>query len=493
MLSRSIHVSLHDRTLTFGAQFSVLASRIARRWLARNLSIPEKEVLLLSATQIPRWPLITAEINADGHVNLVMPDGAHTLEVADVADARSQIVQRAAAYGRDTLRRPVRLHASDPQGAWALAVHPDGTVEEIERLEVDELAAAQLDHAPTPDPEQAAPPLRAVASALNSPSPHAPVAGFASTVPSPPPSGDLDRQQLHDIPPSRLSRLVRFVGRELKSKEEAREDKIEAALRARHVVTQPNIVVISSPKGGPGKTSVSAALGDTCSRYAPNLRILAVDFNPGGGILSLMTPADRGARFTMRDLYHQHEHIRSRAQLQPYVASLPSGLDVLAVPPDPALTVEITPEHYSQLFDSCLLPNYDVLLLDTSPDITTPITQLALERGDQLVIVSEQGYLTAEMVKHSLPYLLSKPAAGPGATRTTMVLNKVITDPRAGRVQTVRENLKTIYSGPIVQIPWDLDLAAAMHAGRFELPQVKARSTRLPIKELALHVLERLI
>ena len=178
------------------------------------------------------------------------------------------------------------------------------------------------------------------------------------------------------------------------------------------MVTDTNLPVVVSPKGGPGKTTVAVIIGDALASRLPNQRIAAIDFNPGGGALEAVATEDRAARYSMLELHDQRRQVRSHAQLQPYVASLHSGLDLLAVPPDPSLALSITPEHYAELFDRVLMPNYNVLVLDTSPDITSPVTQLALQRGTQMIIVLEQGYVSSGVVIRSLPYLLAQPAAG---------------------------------------------------------------------------------
>jgi len=139
------------------------------------------------------------------------------------------------------------------------------------------------------------------------------------------------------------------------------------------------------------------------------------------------------------------------------------------------------------------VPNYNVLLLDTSPDITSPVTQLALQRGTQMIIVLEQGYVSSGVVVRSLRYLLEQPAAGSGGSRAIVVINRVLSDPRAGRLEELRDEIRKSHSGPIIEIPWDLDLRAEIDAGTYTLDRVRRRSTRLPLKRLALHVAENFI
>ncbi len=300
----------------------------------------------------------------------------------------------------------------------------------------------------------------------------------------------VDRQALHAQPPGPLGRFIDTVNDRLKDAAQREEEDLDAQFARRYLVTDTNLPIVVSPKGGPGKTTVAVIIGDALASRLHNQRIAAIDFNPGGGALEAIATEDRAARYSMLELHDQRRQVRSHAQLQPYVASLHSGLDLLAVPPDPSLALSITPEHYTQLFDRVLIPNYNVLVLDTSPDITSPVTQLALARGTQMIIVLEQGYVSSGVVIRNLPYLLAQPAAGDHGSRAIVVINKVMSDPRAGALEPLREEIRSVHSGPIIEIPWDLDLRADIDSGTYALDRVKRRSTRLPLKHLALHVAE---
>jgi len=299
----------------------------------------------------------------------------------------------------------------------------------------------------------------------------------------------LDRAAIHDVPVSRTGRLLAWTGLKLKSSVELEEDDVDRALSSRHSVGEPNIAVFTSPKGGPGKSTLTVTTGDAIARNVRTLRVLAVDFNPGGGVLSLISEDTRRAQRSMLELYEARHEIRSAAQIQPYVSSLPSGLDILAVPPDPRLAKGIKPEHYAELFQEVLLPAYDLLLLDTSPDITTPVTEYALSRGHQMICVCEQNYLTAKVVDHALGYLLETPAG----RQTTLAFNRVLNQAGAGRIAEVQAQMRAKCDGPQVVIPFDAELNAALASGRYHLPGVRHRATRLPLKQLALRVVERLV
>jgi len=107
-----------------------------------------------------------------------------------------------------------------------------------------------------------------------------------------------------------------------------------------------------------------------------------------------------------------------------------------------------------------------------------------------MIIVLEQGYVSSGVVTRSLRYLLGQPAAGGDGSRAIVVINRVINDPRAGALDALREEIRGAHTGPIIEIPWDLDLRADIDSGEYTLDGVKRRTTRLPLKRLALHVAE---
>ena len=469
---------------------------------------------------VPQWPTITANVESDGtgEVNL-SPSTKQTIRETSVEDARAIVLQHVAAYAKENHRRAVRLRVRDPAGEWVLGVNPDGTGFALDENSETERAAEDAGAAPAagnggPLTEPAARPrMRAVSGDRGTqPQPSGngvPAAARSAPAPSPtgarprtdtpaaapesefqiePMSRRVDRKALHSRPPGRLAQLMASVNERLKDPAEREEEELDRHFARRYLVTDTNLPVVVSPKGGSGKTTVALILGDALASRMPNQRVAAIDFNPGGGALEAVATEDRAARFSMLQLHRDREQVRSHAQLQPYVASLHSGLDLLAVPPDMGLALTIKPHHYEELFDEVLVPSYNLLVLDTSPDIASPVTQLALQRGTQMIIVLEQGYVSSGVVTRSLPYLLEQPAAGGDGSRAIVVINRVINDSRAGAIDVLREEIRGAHAGPIVEIPWDLDLRADIDSGEYTLDGVKRRATRLPLKRLALHV-----
>ena len=117
------------------------------------------------------------------------------------------------------------------------------------------------------------------------------------------PGRDVDREALHARPPGPMTRLVGSVGERLKDSAQREEEQLDQQFARRYVVTETNLPVVVSPKGGPGKTTVAVIIGDALASRLPNQRVAAVDFNPGGGALEAVATEDRGARFSLLQLH----------------------------------------------------------------------------------------------------------------------------------------------------------------------------------------------
>lgn len=475
------------------------------------------------AASNPHWLTVTATITAtaDGATGQLAKPGETPIELqgGSEAEVRRQVLAIAREYVQ-WLGRPARLRVTDSQATWPLVIDTDGNPTEEGEPDLTENTAPAANSTPelravandVDEHESSVPELPAEFQEPSSETTVAPrpiasvsksdrsgaMAGSASTAPPAQPSGPERsgprRPPRREPPKGPAARFVANVRQGFKDKQERREDELNAELGRRHVVRRENKIAVVSVKGGSGKSMLSVVIGDVLASRLPDQRVAAIDFNPGGGVLSAVTEDDRAAERTMLDLHNDRESIRSHAQLQPYVASLPSGLDVLSVPPDVGLALKIKPEHYAEMFSEILDDAYTLMVLDTSPDVTSAVTQLALNSATQIVIVCGQGYMESGVVTNALPYLLGTPAAGGDGSMATVVINGVIRDERAGRVEDVRSEILAINDQlPIVEVPMDLDLRSAMNSGTYTLDHIKRRSTRLPLKDLSLQVMRRFV
>jgi MinD-like ATPase involved in chromosome partitioning or flagellar assembly len=276
-----------------------------------------------------------------------------------------------------------------------------------------------------------------------------------------------------------LGRLRRRVDSLLVSRAEREEADLERRLRGHAGVTRPNIVALLSPKGGVGKTTSTFLAGNLLASHL-KLRAIAVDADPDFGTLGRLTA--QPAESSIADLIDDAERLTTAAELRPYVSRLPSGLHVLSAPRDATRAVGLGPAGYGELVAllSCF---YDTLLLDLGTGVAGPLARFAIERADQLVLVTTPEGLTANLVLDALRHLEN--------SRITVVVNKAHPHP-ATDVKAVEECLRRRDVRRSVTIPYDKRLATMLGSGTYSLEALERR-TRIPVKRLGMAVTEQLV
>jgi MinD-like ATPase involved in chromosome partitioning or flagellar assembly len=288
----------------------------------------------------------------------------------------------------------------------------------------------------------------------------------------------VDGREVRDGAVDRLRRRVSSV---LVSRGEREEAELEGRLRSHAGVTRPNLVAVASPKGGVGKTATAFLAGNILASHL-KLRAIAVDGNPRFGTLGRLTADSVRAESTLVELLDDADHLGTAAELRRYVARLPSGLHLLASAEDPARTASLGAEAYGELVAllSCF---YDTVLLDLGSGVTGPLAQFALDRADQVVLVTTPEQLTATLAIHALEQL--------DGERTTVVVNR--SHPRlAPEVRAIEECLQRRDLRPPVTLPDDRRLATMLDNGTYSLEALDRR-TRLSVKRLGLAVAERFV
>jgi MinD-like ATPase involved in chromosome partitioning or flagellar assembly len=284
----------------------------------------------------------------------------------------------------------------------------------------------------------------------------------------------------HRAPNGPLSRFKRQVESLLVSHGEREEADLDWRIRTQPAVTRSNTVALISPKGGVGKTTSTFVVGNILATHM-KLRAVAVDVNPDFGTLARLAPDIRRSDRSIADLLDQADNLHSAAELSPFMSRLPSGLHVLGAPRDPELTASLTPDRYGELvaFLSCF---YEVVLLDLGTGVAGPLARFAIQRADQVVLITTPEWVTASVVLEALSLLQHD--------RTTVVLNKSLLG--AGDERAVEERFRAEHLHRSVTIPYDDQLAAMLDAGTYLLGGL-ARSTRVSIKRLGLAVAEQLV
>ena len=301
------------------------------------------------------------------------------------------------------------------------------------------------------------------------------------------PTGTLKRRDVYpealvDGRPARngaAGRLPRHFQRLLVSQGEREEADVERRVRTQPGVTRANTVALISPKGGVGKTSSTFVVGNLLASHL-KLRAIAVDANPDFGTLARLAPDDRRSERSLADLLDDAERLNTAAELGPYVSRLPTGLHVLGAPRDAERMARLGPDRYGELI-AFLASFYEVVLLDLGTGVAGPLARFAIERADQLVLVTTPEWVTSTIVLDALSHLQHD--------RTTVALNKSYL--RSADVRAIEDRFRAEHLHRAVTIPYDEQLATMLDSGTYTLDALE-RPTRLAIKRLGLAVAEQL-
>ena len=293
---------------------------------------------------------------------------------------------------------------------------------------------------------------------------------------------DLHRSPLVDgrpPPNGTAGRLRRQVQRLLVSQGERDEAELERRILTQPGVTRPNTIALISPKGGVGKTTSTFITGNLLATHL-KLRAIAVDANPDFGTLARLAPDDRRSERSLADLLGDADRLNTAAELAPYVSRLPTGLHVLGAPRDAELTASLGPDRYGELV-AFLATFYEVVLLDLGTGVAGPLARFAIERADQVVLVTTPEWVTSTVVLEALSHLRHD--------HTTVAINK--SHLRSAAVELIEDRFRAEHLHRAVTIPHDDQLATMLDSGTYTL-EALGRPTRLAVKRLGLAVAEQL-
>lgn len=252
---------------------------------------------------------------------------------------------------------------------------------------------------------------------------------------------------------------------------------VEAAARG---VGRSNTLAVLSPKGGVGKTTTTFVLGSLLASHL-KLRVLAVDANPDFGTLGALAPDAWRVEHTLADLLEDLDQVHSGSELRPYVSRLPTGLHLLAAPAHAEAMAAMTSEVYGVLL-AFLGRYYDAVLLDCGTGITDPLARFAVERADQVLVVTTPEFVTAQAVLDALEHLELE--------RSLVVLNQAQRD--GAQAEAIEWRFGRERIGPRVVVPYDEQLRTMLDSATYSLEGLE-RKMRVPLKRLALAVARELV
>jgi putative peptide zinc metalloprotease protein len=281
-------------------------------------------------------------------------------------------------------------------------------------------------------------------------------------------------------PSGPASRMRRRMQQLLVSPAEREEADLERRIRSQPGVTRPNTVALISPKGGVGKTTSTFVVGNLLAAQL-KLRTIAVDANPDFGTLARLAPDDRRSGRSLADLLDDADRLHTAAELAPYVSRMPTGLHVLGAPADAELTASLGPERYGELA-AFLSTFYEVVLLDLGTGVAGPLARFAIERADQVVLVTTPEWVTSSVVLGALSHLQHD--------HTTVAINRSRLDSAA--IDAIEDRFRAEHLHRAVTVPYDEQLATMLDSGTYALEALQSQ-TRLAVKRLGLAVAEQLV
>src|SRR5581483_7663818 len=173
-------------------------------------------------------------------------------------------------------------------------------------------------------------------------------------------------------------------------------DRVRTPLRGAHQI------VVTSLKGGIGKTTITAGLGLTLAEHRGD-RIIALDANPDAGTLADRLTGHVGV--TIRDLLDNLDTITSWTDIAHYT-SIAGRLQVLASDQDPALSEAFNRDQYTAVTD--LLRRYfSVLITDSGTGLVHSAMAGALQAADTLVIAAAPTLDGASRAAKTLDWLVA--------------------------------------------------------------------------------------
>ena len=269
--------------------------------------------------------------------------------------------------------------------------------------------------------------------------------------------------------PARLSPLSRARAAWAHSDYRQRLEQTIAAPRLQRCVT----IAVVSPKGGVGKTTVSALLGSLLA-FLRRDRVIAVETNPDWGSLGRRLVPDHpvfiddllAGPLTQPDI--------SPTRLDAQLGRGPDGLMVAPAPTDPDRAANLDESAYRTLF-ARLSELAGTLVLDCGTGLDDPPARAALACADQLILVCDDEPDTASIVAEAAGWLRH---AGPPLT---LVVNN---QRRRSRIDLAALERATDFAHGLAILPRDEDGAGQLHNSHFTWNHAPD-GWKTPIRELA--------
>jgi MinD-like ATPase involved in chromosome partitioning or flagellar assembly len=246
------------------------------------------------------------------------------------------------------------------------------------------------------------------------------------------------------------------------------------------MITEPRLlhcatIAVVSPKGGVGKTTVTALLGTLLSllRRDP---IVAVDTNPDFGSLGrVLTPDQSWYVDDLAQLVLEDDEL-SLTALDSHLGRAVHGLLVVPAPTDPARMAALDEEAYGRVI-ARLKDFFSLILLDCGTGLQDPASVAAIAAADQVVLITDAQPATASLVAESTDLLHQ------WGRPITVVVNRMPAKDARLDIQQLSRYLPAARG--LVVVPDDIVAASRLAAGSFDWRDGPA-TWQLALRQLAI-------
>jgi len=233
-------------------------------------------------------------------------------------------------------------------------------------------------------------------------------------------------------------------------------------------------IAVLTLKGGAGKTTVTATLGQVFSSVRAD-GVIAVDADPDAGDLAMRTEV-HPKNLSMVEML-EIDDLSQRDYVQRFLSTTEVDLQVLSSGWRPDNDRVLIPEDVADIYEIAS-HYYSVLLWDGDKALHSPLVRQMLEKSNALVLLAEASPPGAAKAGHAIDWLRSHGFEGLLA-RTVVMVNETTSDTRldmsALMAVLARQQLK------LHRLPFDRHLDEGMS---IDLAKLKKR-TRRAFEDLA--------
>ena len=203
------------------------------------------------------------------------------------------------------------------------------------------------------------------------------------------------------------------------------------------------LVVVFSPKGGAGTTTIATNIAVAAAARRPNQVVLVDLALQFGGVA---THLNLRPKRTLADIIRDEAALREAELLRTYATTHSSGLHVLAAPAQPEAAETITPSHVDRILGT-LFDAYELIVVDAGSTLDERVLAV-FERADTVVLPVYPEIAALNAMHALLEYLIETGALG---SKAMFVLNNMF----AREILKLRDVENALGSKVALELPYD--------------------------------------